>query len=1612
MTVVSDEAQQGLLTEVTLRVIGSETAQDHALGAATLYLYDTTDFADEGGQLLIQVDLTETYVLSYKAKDDDFNTVTLTGTLPVAVDAETQVFVYPLATEKWAQVKLDEDEEPIVARVPYNLSSGVDEGIRDPGTYESAMVQLKGIEYVLVDMPGKEDYLDGTSLDPTTVPPAGSSSISTAPVISASAGYNSIFVSWNPVMPDDTSYTGLVTYEVHVSGTSGFTPTTGTLYARTISPNILITSMPSGSALSTSAPTYVLIRAYTSNQVSPWSNQTSATALAGANPADIAALQAKFPINTVDIATGAVIGVKITDGTITTAKIGSSQITSSLIADSSIATLDLADGAVTALKITDGTITTSKIAAAQITNPLLASLAVASANLQDGAVTTAKITDGNITTAKIGANQVTTTTIADNQITTPKIVANAITATQLAAGAVTANKLNVIIGGGNMVPDSSFETGTTAGWVSQGAGVVTNDPAHVYSGSRALKVVVSSASGQFQGTALNLPGGPVTNGTYTYSVWVFALTAMTLRVVMYDGASQGPSTQTAVTANTWTRLSVSSTWTSANMALIVDTGTIAQSGTFFIDSVQLEQGDVPTAYAPKTDEILPGTIVANQIAANTITASQIATGTITAAQIAAGTITATQLAANSVTATQLAAGAVTANKLAVIIGGGNLLDNSSYEGTVLFDGSVNSVGWGGAYGARAPEAYDTTNFFRGTRSVKISPATNGDGTAWVFPTIAIQSGQTYTVSIYVKILSGTETPTGWTLQQTTPSYIITGGATMTGGSTTAIAAGNGWYRIVSTFTSTSAGNFRPALFNSTGTTANNTTFVVDAAQVEFGDVVTAYAPRVDEILPGSILASMIQADSITSTQIAASAITSSEIAAGAVTASKLTVTNLSNLIDDPGFERGGGSWSLGGGATIATTGTPANGGTKVVQVASSGATISSVYIPEAAGIRVLPGEVYWCFAQVRKTTTGTTGSVQFDATFSLDGASQVVTHVGGSPMLLSSMTQNVWTTFAGQVTVPAGKNFMVPRFHVLSSVPAGQTIEFDDFVIRKANDASLVVDGTITTNKLASGAVTTNKLSVIVGGGNLVPDSSFETTAGYSGQSGWVVQGGAAGVKDTAQRRTGAQSLKITPNAVENWGYYATDGGVQGSLTRFTGTLGVTYTASIWIYADTAQSMALYNYGSPNVAGPTVAVAANTWTRLTVSYVHGASNFISPRVPGRATALLGNFWMDNFQIEEGDVATAYAPKTDEILPGTIVANQVATDTLTANEIAANAITTNEISANTIQAGDIQALTLTANEIAANTIVAAKIAAGTITATEIAAGTITATQIAAGTITTTLLSATAIDGMTVTGSLLRTAASGARVEIGSSGTQEFVKLYTGGVNETTPGTFQTLSTYGIQLNGPIASTTPAGNYRPGIKISDTSMTFTAKSNGSSQIQVFGGMQLMDQGLSGASGVGFSFPGDSWVTTDVTHNGLGGTAMFRADTIRILYPPTTTSATNVRMNGTGDLLLVTSTTKSKIDPQRMDLDRLKALTEIPVVDWIDREEYKENKRKKTGLRRIPGVLAEDVAAIDPAFANYFNDELQGVQYDRLALAALPLIKDLYSRIEKLEQQLATV
>lgn len=112
-----------------------------------------------------------------------------------------------------------------------------------------------------------------------------------------------------------------------------------------------------------------------------------------------------------------------------------------------------------------------------------------------------------------------------------------------------------------------------------------------------------------------------------------------------------------------------------------------------------------------------------------------------------------------------------------------------------------------------------------------------------------------------------------------------------------------------------------------------------------------------------------------------------------------------------------------------------------------------------------------------------------------------------------------------------------------------------------------------------------------------------------------------------------------------------------------------------------------------------------------------------------------------------------------------------------------------ISADSITATQIAASTITTTELAANTITADDIAAGTITATELDAGAVTAAKIDVTTLSAIAADLGTITAGTITGGLVQTAASGARVELATTGLNAYKADGTQTVDVNTDGTFR-------------------------------------------------------------------------------------------------------------------------------------------------------------------------------------------------------------------------------
>jgi hypothetical protein len=269
---------------------------------------------------------------------------------------------------------------------------------------------------------------------------------------------------------------------------------------------------------------------------------------------------------------------------------------------------------------------------------------------------TGLLTDAQL--AAIAATKITGT-LTDAQL-------SAIAAAKV-TGTLVASQLAINIGGGNLAVNSSFENAASlTPWVHSGStfteSISTTQKHH---GAQTLKLVGSGGVDPFM--YQSVPVQPSTQYVFTAWLYVQSITAGVTgnrSILIYDGfgSAQDVSLSSSHATGVWVRKQVTLVTNAAATALEVRL--YAPNGTVYWDAVQVEQGDTPTAYAPKPDEILPNTITVTEIADNAITTPKLIALAVAAGKIAANAISATELQAGSVTTTKILAGNVTATEIA------------------------------------------------------------------------------------------------------------------------------------------------------------------------------------------------------------------------------------------------------------------------------------------------------------------------------------------------------------------------------------------------------------------------------------------------------------------------------------------------------------------------------------------------------------------------------------------------------------------------------------------------------------------------------------------------------------------------------------------------------------------------------------------------------------------------------------------------------------------------------------------------------------------------------------------------------------------------------------
>jgi hypothetical protein len=250
-----------------------------------------------------------------------------------------------------------------------------------------------------------------------------------------------------------------------------------------------------------------------------------------------------------------------------------------------------------------------------------------------------------------------------------------------------------------------------------------------------------------------------------------------------------------------------------------------------------------------------------------------------------------------------------------------------------------------------------------------------------------------------------------------------------------------------------------------------------------GEVVTRYladnsissikvqtdAIKAINIAKDAVTADKIEANAVTSSKILAGSIISDKIAANAITTSKLLVSDFTNYAENNNFSAGNVGWDFGG-AALVTNPDRAYQGSNLAYIANGAAVMRN-----KALMSVKPGDALYAFAMVNQTANGPTASGNTYVRMSGVNAANVEiwTNVGQRAVATGNSNRSAYQKLECSDIVPL--NVVAVRVEVICYTGPGEVHVGMAGLMRRAT-GELVVDGAITTGKLAADSVTASKI--------------------------------------------------------------------------------------------------------------------------------------------------------------------------------------------------------------------------------------------------------------------------------------------------------------------------------------------------------------------------------------------------------------------------------------------------------------------------------------------------------------------------------------------------------
>ena len=474
------------------------------------------------------------------------------------------------------------------------------------------------------------------------------------------------------------------------------------------------------------------------------------------------------------------------------------------------------------------------------------------------------------------------------------------------------------------------------------------------------------------------------------------------------------------------------------------------------------------------------------------------------------------------------------------------------------------------------------------------------------------------------------------------------------------------------------------------------------------------------------------------------------LAGGVTTASTQSSTSVNRLVDTDLIANTLSTWPFAG--QVVSASAIADGSIDVFKLANGAVNADKILANAVTELAIAANAVSSAMIQVNAVTSSQLGPNAVTQAKIADAAISAA-KIGANAVEAGKIAANaVDATAIAANAVTLGK---IGANAVAAGAIAANAVTLGS-IAANAVDATAIAAAAITETKIAANAVVAASIQA-----NAITASKIDANA----------------VTATTIAANAITAVKIAANAITAG---KIDANAVTAATISAGAIEAGKIAANAVTAATIQAGAIEagKIAANAVTAATIQANAITTGKIDAGAVTAATIGANAITAGKidANAVTATTIAAN-AIEAGKIA-ANAVVAGSIAAGAVTANAVAANaitaakivagTISATEIAANAISSDKIAANAIGANQIAAGAIIAGKIGANAITAAAIEANAISAGKIQANAIESDKINAGAITGTKISADAIDGKTITGAIVRTAASNPKVQMDTTG----------------------------------------------------------------------------------------------------------------------------------------------------------------------------------------------------------------------------------------------------